>query len=172
MTVGQHLPHKRQRRRPRIFHRPDHRPEIEGNVSFKFAGQMLHPPVLHQAADLEMLDATIACGEQSALKQCGANTMALPGLLDAERGLGLLQIEGSDNAQIGGAAQHPVHEEAMQDDIGAARRSSIASDCVLGDCATEAIACIRGLRNFVRFVLSPRAHPPRAGVNASGFADS
>jgi hypothetical protein len=37
-----------------------------------------------------MLDATIACREQGVLKQCGADTMALPGLLDAERGLGLL----------------------------------------------------------------------------------
>jgi hypothetical protein len=38
---------------------------------------------------LQSFDATIARAQKRAFKQDGANTMALPGLLDAEGGLAL-----------------------------------------------------------------------------------
>ena len=41
--------------------------------------------------------------------------------------------------QIGGAAQHSVHEEAVNDHIAAARRCGIGSNYAVGDCATETV---------------------------------
>ena len=46
-------------------------------------------------------------------------------------------LRAPENAQIGGAAQHPIHEEAVQDHIAAVRRCGIGSNHIVGDRSTE-----------------------------------
>ena len=81
VTVGYHLLHERQRCGVRILHRPDHRAKIECDLSLEFAGELLHAPVVHQAADLQVLDAAVARGKQGAFEQRRTDTVALPWLL-------------------------------------------------------------------------------------------
>ena len=100
MTVDCHLLHDRQRGRMRVFHRADHRPEIEDQLGLEFAGELLHALVFHEAADLHELDAAVARGEPTAFKQRRADTQALPPLLDAEGDLGLAPVE----PQVGGTS--------------------------------------------------------------------
>jgi hypothetical protein len=64
---------------------------------------LLHARVLHEAAYVQELDAAVARGEQAAFEQRRADAQALPGLLDAEGGLGLAPVERPEDAQIGGA---------------------------------------------------------------------
>ena len=71
---------------------------------------------------MQKLDAAVARGEQAAFKQRRADTQALPRLLDAEGSLGLAPVERPKDAHIGGATQHPMHEEAVQDNIAAVHR--------------------------------------------------
>ena len=120
-----------------ILHLADHRAEIEGELGLEFAGKLLHALVLHEAAYVQELDAAVACGEQAAFKQHRADTQALPRLLNAEGGLGLAPVERPEDAQIGGAAQHPIHEEAVHDHIAARRRCGIGSNHIVGDRGTE-----------------------------------
>jgi hypothetical protein len=75
-------------------------------------------------------------GPKGAFEQRRADPVALPSLLNAEGRLGLAP----ENAQIGDAAQHAVHEEPVKDHIAAACRCGIASDCIVADPATEPIA--------------------------------
>ena len=56
-----------------------------------------------------------------------------------EGGLGLAPIERPENVQIRSAAQHPVHEEAVHNDIAAVCRCGIGSNHIVGDRATETI---------------------------------
>ena len=74
VTVGHHLLHERQRGRMRVFHRADHRAEIEDQLGLEFAGELLHALVFHEAADLQELDAAVARGEQAAFEQRRADT--------------------------------------------------------------------------------------------------
>jgi hypothetical protein len=59
--------------------------------------------------------------------------------LYAECGLGLLQVERSDNAQIPRGAQLPVHKEAVHDDVTAVRRCRKSWNHFVGDRGTETI---------------------------------
>src|SRR5271157_3095099 len=119
----------------RVLHLADHRAEIEGQLGLEFTGELLHAVVFHDAADLQALDTAVARGEQAAFEECRADTQALPPLLDAEGDLGLAPVE----PQVGGAAQHSVHEEAVNDHIAAVRRCGIGSNYAVGDYATETV---------------------------------
>ena len=71
------------------------------------------------------------------------DTVALPGFLNAE---GRLRLS-LENAQIGDAAQHAIHEEAVKDHIAAARSCGIASD---------RIVCNRGIKTIASaFTIEP-----------------
>src|SRR5271166_4413690 len=118
-----------------IFHLADHRSEIKGHLGLEFAGELLHALVFHEAADPQALDTAVTRGEQAAFEQRRADTQALPPLLDAEGDLGLALVE----PQLGSAAQHSVHEEAVNDHIAAARCCGIGSNYAVGDCATETV---------------------------------
>jgi hypothetical protein len=107
LTVDHQFLHDRQRGRMGILYLADHRAEIEGELGLELAGELLHALVLHEAAYVQELDAAVARDEQAAFKQRRSDTQALPRLLDAEGGLGLAPVERPEDAQIGGAAQHP-----------------------------------------------------------------
>ncbi len=139
VAVDHQLPHDRERGRIRVFHLPDHRAEVEGELGVEFAGELLHALVFRKAADMQELDSAIARGKQAAFEQRRADAEALPGLLDAECGFGLAPIERPENAQIRGAAQHAVHEEAVHDDVAAVCRCRIGSNHIVGDRASETI---------------------------------
>ena len=110
-------------------------PKSRVELGLKFAGELLHALVFRKAADLHELDTAVARDEEGAFEQRRADTVALPWLLNAEGRLGLAP----KNAQICDAAQHAVHEEAVNDRISAARRCGIGSNYVVGDGATETV---------------------------------
>ena len=68
---------------------------------------------------MQEFEPAIARGEQRALKQHGADAMALPRLLDRECRFRLARDRRSDRAQLGGAAQRALDEEPVNDRVDA-----------------------------------------------------
>src|SRR5215471_11575133 len=128
MPVRKPFPQHRHRRRVRRFHFTDHAAEIEAQFGIEFARELLHTLVVGEAAHVQELDAAIARGKQSPVKQSRTDAMALPGLLDAEGDLGLVRWRGSNRTQLGGPAQDAVNEEPVNDSVEAADRADVVGD--------------------------------------------
>src|SRR5271157_956741 len=64
VAVSEHLLHDRQWRRIGIFHSADDGVIIEGERRLEFTGKPLHPLILRQAGDLNLLYAPVARGKQ------------------------------------------------------------------------------------------------------------
>src|SRR5581483_5128632 len=106
----------------------DHAAEIERQVGFELARELLHALVFGKAMHLQPLDAAVARGEERALEERRADPVALPRLLDAEGGFRLARQWSADAPQLGCAAQNAVDEESMQHDARAARGLRVARD--------------------------------------------
>ena len=87
--------------------------EVEAQLGVELARELLHALIVGEAGHVQRLDAAVARGQQRALEQRRADAVALPGLLDAEGGLGLARERRAERAQLGRAAQHAVDEEAV-----------------------------------------------------------
>ena len=74
------------------------------------------------------------------------SSRTVPTLLNAEGRLRLPQIERPHDVEISRAAENPVDEKAVHDDVRAARRCGEVSDCLVGDPAGEPIATALGGR--------------------------
>ena len=97
-----------------------------------------------------------ARGEQTAFKQRRADPVALPWLLNAEGRLGLAP----ENAQIGDAAQHAVHQEPVKDHIAAARSFGIASDRIVGNRGIKSITSAFGIEPKQMVTIDGRSDGP------------
>src|SRR5262249_62421813 len=89
VRVGGCFAHQRQRRITWRVDFTDHAAEIESEIGFELAGELLHALVIDEAMHLQCFEAAIARTQERAFKQDGADTMALPGLLDTEGSLAL-----------------------------------------------------------------------------------
>src|SRR5262245_61209418 len=93
VRIGGCFAHERQRRIAWRVDFADHAAEIEPEIRLELAGELLHALVFDKAMHLQRFDSAIARTEERAFKQDGADTMALPGLFDAEGCLALAPEE-------------------------------------------------------------------------------
>jgi len=112
-------------------------PKSNDNPASNFTRQLLHAPIVGEAVHFQMRNAAVACAEQRALEQLGADAMALPGLLNAEGGLALARQYRAVAAQFGGATQYAVDEETMHHHARAAGRCRMPGDDFIGHCAEK-----------------------------------
>jgi len=91
----------------------DHAPEIEFEIGFELAGELLHALIVGEAMHLQRFDAAIACTQQRSLEQHRPDTVTLPGLFDAERGFALANEHRSETAQFSGASEDSIDKKAV-----------------------------------------------------------
>src|SRR5262249_20644219 len=96
-----------------------HARKIEAQLGSVFAGELLHALVVGEARQVQEFEAAVARSEQRALQQHGTDAVALPWLLDRERGLGFTRHGRSDRPRLRRAAQRVSDEEAMDERIDA-----------------------------------------------------
>src|SRR5690348_5520248 len=101
MRIGNVFAHQRQRRRTRLIDFTHHAAEIEFEIGFEFAGELLHAFIVREAVHLQELDAAIARTQKGALKQHRADSVALPWLLDAEGGFSFAREYRAERAKFG-----------------------------------------------------------------------
>src|SRR5690242_5088760 len=89
LRIGGCFAHQRQWRIAWRVDFANHAAEIEPQIGLELAGELLHALIVDKAMHLQSLDPAIARAQKRAFKQDGADTMALPGLLDAEGGFAL-----------------------------------------------------------------------------------
>ncbi|HET9413220.1 MAG TPA: hypothetical protein VFO74_03745 [Pseudolabrys sp.] len=138
MGIGDHLARQRQQGETRGIDFPNHAAEIELEIGFKLARQLLHAPVVGETVHPQQFDPTIARTQKRALEQDGANAMTLPGQLDAESGFTLAREHGANRAKLGGAPQDTVNKKAMQHHAEAARRACVPRDGLIRNRARKA----------------------------------
>src|SRR5262245_43666508 len=114
MSVGDHLARQRQQGETRGIDFANHAAEIELEIGFKLAGQLLHAPVVSEAVHAQQVDATVACTQKRALEQDRADAVALPWQFDAESGFSFAREHGANRAKLGSTPQHAVDKKAMQ----------------------------------------------------------
>jgi len=128
MGIGDHLTYQRQQGETRGIDFSDHAAEIELEIGFKLAGQLLHTPVVGETMHAQHFDPTIARAQKRALEQDRANPMTLPRQLDAESGFAFTREHWTNRAKLGGAPQHAVGIEAMEHHAESTRRGCMPRD--------------------------------------------
>src|SRR4029077_5958842 len=86
------------------------------------------------------LDAAIARREQCTLEQRAADTVALPWLLDRERGFRLVRETVAERPQFPEPAQHALDKESVHHGVKSARELGIVGDELIRHRAAETIA--------------------------------
>src|SRR4029077_1457991 len=110
----------------------DHAPEIKFEVGFELAGKLLHTLVIGEAMHLQRFNAAVACAQKCPFEQHRADTVTLPGLLDAERSFALANEHRSETAQFGGAPQDAVDEKTVHDHAQSGRRTGMVGNKFVG----------------------------------------
>ena len=111
--------------------------EVEGQFGVELARELLHAAVLGQAGHVQQTKAAVARGEQRAAQQRRADAVALPRLLDADRGFRLAGKAHAELPQLRGAAHHAVDEKAVHDGVERKRQIHEIADEVVGYAAAE-----------------------------------